>query len=47
MEGLGGYTRAENLEPDFLVFGKPIGGGVPGATYGLTQAVGYKCPTTT
>ena len=29
--GPGGYTRAEDLEPDFLVFGKPIGGGVPGA----------------
>ena len=37
--GPGGYTRAENLDPDFLVFGKPIGGGVPGATYGFTQAV--------
>jgi glutamate-1-semialdehyde 2,1-aminomutase len=38
--GPGGYTRAHNLDPDFLVFGKPIGGGVPGATYGFTQAVG-------
>src|ERR1700688_1065584 len=38
--GPGGYTRAENLDPDFLVFGKPIGGGVPGATYGFTKAVG-------
>jgi len=28
-----------NLDPDFLVFGKPIGGGVPGATYGFTQQV--------
>jgi glutamate-1-semialdehyde 2,1-aminomutase len=37
--GPGGYTRAESLEPDFLVFGKPIGGGVPGATYGFTQEV--------
>ena len=37
--GSGGYTRAENLDPDFLVFGKPIGGGVPGATYGFTQQV--------
>ncbi len=37
--GPGGYTRAENLDPDFLVFGKPIGGGVPGATYGFTQGV--------
>jgi glutamate-1-semialdehyde 2,1-aminomutase len=37
--GPGGYTRAENLDPDFLVFGKPIGGGVPGAAYGFTQQV--------
>ena len=37
--GPGGYTRAENLDPDFLVFGKPIGAGVPGSTYGFTQAV--------
>jgi glutamate-1-semialdehyde 2,1-aminomutase len=37
--GPGGYTRAHNLDPDFLVFGKPIGGGVPGAAYGFTQAV--------
>jgi glutamate-1-semialdehyde 2,1-aminomutase len=37
--GPGGYTRAENLEPDLLVFGKPIGGGVPGAVYGFTQLV--------
>jgi glutamate-1-semialdehyde 2,1-aminomutase len=35
--GPGGYTREQNLEPDFLVFGKPIGGGVPGAAYGFTQ----------
>jgi glutamate-1-semialdehyde 2,1-aminomutase len=40
--GPGGYTRAENLEPDFLIFGKPIGGGVPGATYGFTQEVAQK-----
>jgi glutamate-1-semialdehyde 2,1-aminomutase len=37
--GPGGYTRAENLDPDFLVFGKPIGGGVPGSTYGFTTEV--------
>jgi glutamate-1-semialdehyde 2,1-aminomutase len=37
--GPGGYTRVENLDPDFLIFGKPVGGGVPGATYGFTQAV--------
>jgi glutamate-1-semialdehyde 2,1-aminomutase len=34
--GPGGYTREQHLEPDFLVFGKPIGGGVPGAAYGFT-----------
>ena len=37
--GPGGYTRAENLEPDFFVFGKAIAGGVPGAAYGFTQEV--------
>ncbi len=37
--GPGGYTRAHNLQPDFLVFGKPIGGGVPGAAYGFTEHV--------
>jgi glutamate-1-semialdehyde 2,1-aminomutase len=37
--GPGGYTRAENLQPDFLVFGKPIGSGVPGAVYGFTEEV--------
>jgi glutamate-1-semialdehyde 2,1-aminomutase len=37
--GPGGYTRAENLDPDFLVFGKPIAGGLPGAAYGFTQQV--------
>ena len=28
--GPGGYTRAENLDPDFFIFGKAIAGGVPG-----------------
>jgi glutamate-1-semialdehyde 2,1-aminomutase len=37
--GPGGYSRAEKLEADFLIFGKPIGGGVPGAAYGFTQNV--------
>ena len=37
--GPGGFTRAQNLEPDFLIFGKAIGGGVPGAAYGFTEEV--------
>jgi glutamate-1-semialdehyde 2,1-aminomutase len=37
--GPGGYTREENLEPDFLILGKPIGSGVPGAAYGFTELV--------
>src|SRR5271165_6079914 len=39
--GPGGYTRAENLSPDFFIFGKAIAGGVPGAAYGFTGAVAH------
>src|SRR5216684_69476 len=37
--GPGGYTRAENLDPDILVFGKAIGGDIPGAVYGFSDEV--------
>jgi glutamate-1-semialdehyde 2,1-aminomutase len=37
--GPGGYTRAENLDPDFFILGKAIAGGVPGAAYGFTEQV--------
>jgi glutamate-1-semialdehyde 2,1-aminomutase len=37
--GPGGCTRAWGLEPDFVVVGKPIGGGVPSAAYGMTAEV--------
>ena len=40
--GPGGYSRAQNLQPDFLVFGKPIAGGVPGAAYGFTEQVAQR-----
>ena len=34
--GPGGYTRAHGLLPDALVLGKPVGGGVPCAVYGMS-----------
>ena len=37
--GPGGCTAAWGLEPDFVVVGKPIGGGVPVAAYGMTAEV--------
>ena len=40
--GPGGYTRAENLDPDILVFGKAIGAGIPGAAYGFTAEVAQR-----
>jgi glutamate-1-semialdehyde 2,1-aminomutase len=35
--GPGGCTRAWDLDPDIVVMGKPIGGGFPVATYGMTD----------
>ena len=37
--GPGGATAAWGLEPDFVVVGKPIGGGVPCAAYGMSAEV--------
>ena len=37
--GPGGATAAWGLEPDLLVVGKPIGGGIPCAAYGMTAEV--------
>lgn len=37
--GPGGFTRAHDLHPDFLVIGKSIGGGVPCGTFGFTDDV--------
>ena len=35
--GPGGCTKAWGLDPDFVVIGKTIGGGVPVAAYGMTS----------
>jgi len=40
--GPGGYTQAHGMEPDIFVVGKPIGSGVPGAVYGLSEEVGQR-----
>ncbi len=40
--GPGGYTRAYGLEPDMLVVGKTIAGGIPAAAYGFTRDVGER-----
>ena len=37
--GPGGATAAWNLEPDFFVIGKTIGGGMPAAAYGMTAEI--------
>jgi glutamate-1-semialdehyde 2,1-aminomutase len=37
--GPGGCTRAWDLEPDMLVVGKAIAGGLPAAAYGMTNDV--------
>ncbi len=40
--GPGGYTAAHRLSPDMLTVGKPIGGGVPGAAYGLSAELAVR-----
>lgn len=35
--GPGGATKAWNLDPDIVVIGKAIGGGIPNAAYGLSD----------
>jgi glutamate-1-semialdehyde aminotransferase len=37
--GAGGMTGAGGYEPDMLVIGKTIGGGIPVATYGMTAEI--------
>ena len=40
--GPGGCTAEWKLEPDLLVFGKAIGSGIPGATYGCSEEVAQR-----
>jgi glutamate-1-semialdehyde aminotransferase len=37
--GPGGITGRDGLQPDLLVIGKTIGGGIPAGTYGMTEDV--------
>lgn len=37
--GFGGYTKVHGLEPDIFVVGKPVGGGIPVAVWGMTDDV--------
>jgi glutamate-1-semialdehyde 2,1-aminomutase len=37
--GPGGMTRRDGLDPDMLVIGKTIGGGIPAGTYGMSHAI--------
>src|SRR5215467_7973637 len=40
--GPGGCTCEWCLDPDFVVFGKPIGSGIPASTYGMTEEVAQR-----
>jgi glutamate-1-semialdehyde 2,1-aminomutase len=40
--GPGGCSAAWKLDPDMLVFGKAIGSGIPGATYGVSEEVAQR-----
>ena len=44
--GPGGVTGAGGYEPDMLVIGKTIGGGIPVATYGMTAEVAARVRAT-
>jgi glutamate-1-semialdehyde 2,1-aminomutase len=37
--GPGGYARAYGLEPDLIVLGKPVAGGVPASVWGFSDEV--------
>jgi glutamate-1-semialdehyde 2,1-aminomutase len=37
--GRGGWARNNGVEPDFIVVGKPLAGGLPAAAYGFSEAL--------
>jgi glutamate-1-semialdehyde 2,1-aminomutase len=37
--GPGGYTKAHDLDPDFVTIGKPLAAGVPASAYGMSEEV--------
>ena len=41
----GGWAKANNVVPDFLVIGKPIAGGLPAAAYGFNSAMAVRMKT--
>ena len=44
--GPGGMTARDQLEPDMLVIGKTIGGGIPAGTYGMTESIAERVRAT-
>jgi glutamate-1-semialdehyde 2,1-aminomutase len=40
--GVGGMTKANNLNPDIVTIGKSIGGGIPSGAYGITKELAEK-----
>jgi glutamate-1-semialdehyde 2,1-aminomutase len=40
--GPGGCTAEWKLDPDMLIFGKAIGSGIPGATYGCSEEIAQR-----
>jgi glutamate-1-semialdehyde 2,1-aminomutase len=41
----GGWAKANNVTPDFLVVGKPIAGGLPAAAYGFSAEMATRMKT--
>lgn len=44
--GLGGYARQNGIQADMVVLGKPIGGGMPCAVYGMSAELAQRAQQT-